>query len=75
MTYKITKNGRAIKSGLSKEKALNNLFVVVEDFSNGYIYDNDSGTIYHETDGSVVANQGDDYVQAGDDLFEIEEEI
>lgn len=72
--YRITKNGREIFSGLSHREAIEKLFVVVEDFSNGYIYDNEAETIYHEVDGRVVANKGDEYVHAGDDIFEIAEE-
>lgn len=73
-TFKITKNGREIENGLTEKQASEKLFVIVEDYSNGYIYDNEAETIYHEVDGSVVANKGDLSVQAGDDYFEIEEE-
>lgn len=73
-TFKITKNGKDLVNGLSKKEALDKLFIVVEDYSSGYIYDNEAETIYHEVDGRVVAKKGDDYVYAGDNIFEIEEE-
>lgn len=74
-TFKITKNGKALETGLSKEEALDIFFPIVEDFSNGYIYDNEEETIYNEVDNQVVAVAGDEFVRAGDDVFEIEEEI
>lgn len=73
-TFKITKNGKDLVNGLSKNEALEKLFPTVEDFSNGYIYDNENETIYHEIDGKVVAEKGDESVRAGDNYFEIEEE-
>ena len=72
--FKITINGKDLVNYLSKEEALDKLFPIVEDYSNGYIYDNEAETIYHEVDGRVVAEKGDDYVCAGDDIFEIVEE-
>ena len=56
-TFKITKNGKDLVNGLTKEEALNKLFVVVEDFSNGYIYDNEAETIYHEVDVCIVTGK------------------
>lgn len=73
-TYKITQNGKDLKKGLTKEEAFDKLFPLVEEFSNGYIYDNEAETIYNEADGRIVAKKGDDYVDAGDNRFEIEEE-
>ncbi|MDV3537929.1 hypothetical protein CMU94_02180 [Elizabethkingia anophelis] len=73
-TFKITQNGILVKSGLTEHEAIDNLFIVVEDYSNGYIYDNEDETIYNEVDGSIIANKGDMYVMAGDDFFEIKEE-
>lgn len=58
----------------TKEQAIEKLFTTVEDFSNGYIYDNEAETIYHEVDGKVVAEKGDESVRAGDNYFEIESE-
>lgn len=73
-TFKITKNGKDLVTGLTKKQSLEKLFTTVEDFSNGYIYDNESETIYHEVDGRLVAKKGDENVRAGDNYFEIEEE-
>jgi|VirMetMinimDraft_7_1064189.scaffolds.fasta_scaffold132284_2 hypothetical protein len=73
-TFKITKNGKDLVAGLTKEQAIEKLFTTVEDFSNGYIYDNEAETIYREVDGKVVAIKGDESVRAGDNYFEIEEE-
>ena len=73
-TFKITKNGKDLVNGLTKEQAIEKLFTTVEDFSNGYIYDNEAETIYHEVDGKVVAVKGEESVRAGDNYFEIEEE-
>jgi len=73
-TFKITRNGKDLVNGLSKEQAIEKLFITVEDFSIGYIYDNEAATIYHEVDGRVVATKGDENVRAGDNYFEIEEE-
>ena len=73
-TFKITKNGKDLVTGLTKEQAIEKLFTTVEDFSNGYIYDNEAETIYNEVDKRIVAKKGDDYVDAGDNRFEIEED-
>jgi hypothetical protein len=73
-TYKITKNSKDLKTGLTIEEATNKLFPIVEDFSNGYIYDNDNETIYHEVDHKTIAEKGDMIVVAGDNVFEIVEE-
>lgn len=73
-TYSITKNEKAVKTGLSKEQADKLFFCVVEDQSNGYIYDNEAETIYNEVSGQVCAKKGDDCVDAGDYRFEIVEE-
>jgi hypothetical protein len=73
-TFKITKNKKDLINGLSKQESLDKLFPTVEDFSNGYIYDNESETIYHEVDNRIVAVKGDESVRAGDDYFEIEAE-
>ena len=72
--FKITKNGKDLVTGLTKEQALEKLFPTVEDFSNGYIYDNEAETIYNEVDGNIVAEKGDEFVSAGDNYFEIVEE-
>lgn len=72
--FKITKNGKDLITSLTKEQALMKLFPAVEDFSNGYIFDNEANTIYNEVDGLVVASKGDESVRAGDNYFEIEEE-
>lgn len=72
--FKITKNGKELVAGLTKEEALNKLFPIVEDFSNGYIYDNEAETIYNEVNGQVCAKKGAEFVDAGDNRFEIEEE-
>jgi hypothetical protein len=74
-TFKITKNGKDLKTGLTKDEAIDKLFPLVEDFSNGYIYDNEEETIHNEVDGIVIAKKGDECVEAGDNRFEIEEEI
>lgn len=73
-TYKITKNGVDLVNGLTKEAALYKFLPVVEDHSNGYIYDNENKTIYNEVDKRIVASEGDEYVSAGDNYFEIEKE-
>jgi hypothetical protein len=73
MGYSITKNGKNLATGLTKKQAIEKLFPIVEDFSNGYIYDEKAETIYHEVDGKIVAEKGDESVRAGDDLFEITE--
>lgn len=73
-TFKITKNGKDLVTGLTKEQAIEKLFPIVEDYSNGYIYNNDAETIYNEVDGKVYAVKGDEYVKAGDNVFEIEED-
>lgn len=71
-TFKITQNGKFLKSGLSKQEALDQLFVVVEDFTNNnYVYDNENETIKSPS-GQIIAKQGDEYVSVGDDYFEIE---
>ena len=72
--YKITKNGRNIAQTLTKEQAIGKFFPTIADFSNGYVYDNEAETIFHEVDGRVVATKGDESVRAGDDYFEIEED-
>jgi hypothetical protein len=72
--YRITKNGKVLVSGLTKTQAIEKLFPTVENFSNGYIYDNEANTIYHEVDGKVIAKIGDESVRAGDNYFEIEED-
>ena len=46
-TYKITKNGKDLVNGLTKEQAIEKLFTIVEDFSNVYIFDYEAETIYH----------------------------
>lgn len=73
-TFKITKNGVDLRTGLTENEALKSILVLTEDFSNGYIYDNESETIYHEVDHAVVAKYGDRVIDAGDDRFEIESE-
>lgn len=76
MTYfKITKNGQELANTLTEKEAKEKFFCLVEDYSNGYIYDNEAETIYNEVDNRVVAEKGDDVVYAGDDTFRIEEEI
>lgn len=72
--YKITKNGKDLVTGLTKDQSIEKLFTTVEDFSNGYIYDNEAETIYHEVDGRLVAKKGDESVRAWNNYFEIEEE-
>lgn len=73
-TYKITQNGETRKSNLTKEEALNLLFCVVEDFTNNnYIYDPEDETVKSPS-GEIVAKEGDEWVDAGDYRFEIEEE-
>lgn len=73
-TYKITQNGETIKKDLTKEEALNLLFCVVEDFTNNnYVYDPEDETVKSPS-GDIIAKEGDEYVDAGDDRFEIEEE-
>lgn len=72
--FKITKNGKDLVAGLTKDEAIEKLLPTVEDFSNGYIYDNEAETIYNEVDKRIVAKKGDDYVDAGDNRFEIEED-
>lgn len=74
MNYKITKNGKDLVTGLTKEQAVDQLFAVVEDHASGYIWDNEDGTIYHEVDGRIVARKGDESVRAGDNYFQIVEE-
>jgi len=73
-TFKITRNGKELVTGLTKGEAIRKLFTTVENFSIGYIYDNENETIYHEIDGRIVATKGDEIVRAGDNLFQIEEE-
>lgn len=72
--FKITKNGKDLVNGLTKKEALNKLFLIVEDHSNGYIYDNDAEIIYNEVSGQIYAEKGDEYVETGDNVFEIEED-
>lgn len=70
--FAILKNGKTIFEGMTKEQALDKFFPTIEDRSTGYIFDNEANTIYSEVDGKVVAKHGDTYVDAGDDVFEIE---
>lgn len=72
--YKITKNERVIKHSLRREEAERIFFPIIEDFSNGYIYDSENETIFNEVDKKIVATKGDESVRAGDDYFEILEE-
>ena len=69
--YKITKNGKDLKNSLTEDEANKLFFPLIEDFSNGYHYDNDNETIYHEVDRKIIAEKGDLIVNAGDDVFEI----
>jgi len=72
--FKITKNGKDLVTGLTNDQAKEKLFPTVEDFSNGYIYDNETETIYNEVDKRIIAEKGDTFVSAGDNYFEIVEE-
>ena len=72
--FKITKNGKDLVTGLTNDQAKEKLFPTVEDFSNGYIYDNETETIYNEVDKRIKAEKGDTFVSAGDNYFEIVEE-
>lgn len=73
--YQILKNGRQVgERGLSKEEALKQLMFVVDDFSDGYIYDPDKEIIFNEVYGHPVGKLGDESIQAGDDYFEIVED-
>lgn len=74
-TYKITKNGKDLLTGLTKYQAIEKFLPTIEDFSNGYIYDNELETIYNEVDSKVIAEKGDESVRVGDNYFEIEKEL
>lgn len=70
--YKITKNGKEIKSGMSKEEAIDKLFTTVEDFTDSnYVYDSEDETIKSPS-GQIIAEKGDEYVVAGEYSFAIE---
>ena len=72
--FNITMNGKIIASGLTEKDANEKFFCLIEDYSNGYIYDNENETVFNEVDKRVVAEKGDDCVCAGDNIFEIVEE-
>lgn len=69
--YKITKNGQTIKSALTTEE-VNNIFpAIIEDFTSGYIYDDETKEVFNEVDKRIVAKDGDVWAEAGSDVYEV----
>lgn len=73
--FNITKNGQIIASTLTEKEANEKFLCLIEDYSDGYIYDNETETVFNEIDKRVVVEKGDTSAIVGDNKFEIEEEI
>lgn len=73
--FNITMNNQIIASALTEKEANEKFFCLIEDYSNGYIYDNETETVFNEVDKRVVAEKGDVSVVVGDNKFEIVEDL
>lgn len=73
--FKITRNGVEIKNALTSEEVSKIFPAIIEDYTDGYIYDDETGEVFNEVDKSlIVAKDGDKYAQAGDDYYEVIED-
>lgn len=72
--FKITRNGKSIKNALTSEEVSNIFPAIIEDYTDGYIYDDERGEVYNEVDNLIIARQGDNYAHAGDDFYEVIED-
>lgn len=69
--FKITRNGIEIKNALTSEEVSKIFPAIIEDYTDGYIYDDERGEVYNEVDNLIIARQGDNYAHAGDDCYEV----
>jgi len=72
--YSITRNGTIIKSALTEDELKMFFPALIEEYSDGYIYDEETKQVYNEVAKFVVADEGDMSAVAGDDLYEVIEE-
>lgn len=72
--FKITRNGREIKNALTSEEVLNIFPAIIEDYTDGYIYDDERGEVFNEVDNLIIVRTGDNYAHAGDDCYEVIED-
>jgi len=72
--YQITRNGKVIKSALTESEVKRVFPALIEDYSEGYIYDDETKEVFNEVAKFVVASEGDLSAVAGDDVYEVIED-